>query len=1629
MKTKTSKKVLSFILAVMMLVTSIPMLGFVALADEAAATDSAVVEVQDAMDAFETKLSSAGAFTNVVAAYNAYVDCQKALDAYIYGGESNALAGKASALNTAIGNIGTFTPKTASAIPTFANSSASDMKNYAGEGFGNILYSSTAESIGSAYAGQAGFQIIMSKDITVLYDGSNDILIPVMLDAYKSNNATPDVESSTNTAYSKTRYFYAAYPSTAADGSTDDTNFNLVGYWQSGGGADANWNWNWWSGVYNGAGTNYDPAYSMATGYASGAKQQTDYRTAGSDGKGMVVNRTGGITSRRYTSVEYYHSNVLKYVGGEITGASKKATIYYWYGSSGDSANSSADDKNISGTMVNIVNYKYLTDALTANGNKMKAIAMSEFSEGGLSDYVAAMEAGANFDPASYFTSSNDFSGCVAAMNTVVDNMNNASVTNTNSADYQDLRTAMSDAVRNTYKAGNTGYTDDSWDAFAAKYQAAQAIMADTNDSGYTSTLAATAAVELLEAYNGLQTNVVKVDTTALSNAIDTFEAYNKNNFTTDSYAAAQAVVKAAKEAVWGAEDNYMVPTEAPDDSVESEALVANQTQAVLDAIKALRISADAVVAIDSGDRYSLNTAYALAATVTNTTDYSNYASLATAVNNAKAYEKTLSSKELTDLDAQLEEYKTYVNAIVVAFENLQYSFTKLPDGTVTGTAYNAITTLENHKNSNGYNYYTDFSYPGSAIIFKTTHDANTVAYGNANLTWRINIDNNIGKENNAIDSITINGTADNANINSTSPTSTPNALSDDQKATYAGCLANNGFSLTNFRVTDSINNSKTSYGTTATGAAVTERVSATDEFTKILATTEGSGNNPALGAIPLQPIVKGDASITLTSDMNVDIPATTKKTLTGSTYPTKTNYSYTGYFGITYIWNTQPTLAYAGYDYNTSKVNNESINSVVSVIDMSNLVDLVDQCNALLPESAKYTDETWAKLLTALEAAQADLNYTGMTADSILTNVKSRYTQLWAAYSALAVKEFTVTFSYKNSAGIDTSKVITVEYGDTLSMSKYTTQINSIITPDYVANNYTYTFNDWTPAVDLDAEITSDMTFVAVYDGTPNEATWDAFNTARAELLGAIQPKTYTAADLEALNIEIEALSYFYYTDEQKAATMADKQDEIDSQAAAMVELKNNLTPANIDVDAATAAGGDQDRYSSEVNPYTVVTVAGEAVTAFTYATQAELDEALNASLAVRTYTIYVNGAAVTTADYGTPMLVNSDNSFEKNVSDITSSSFSGANVAWFYSYAAPSNNYVQTARKYMTKAPSFGFIVKGDTYLTTTDENDESIDGLVVTMVANLADTSLKTYAICYTDGDGILQDAPATPSYAYYRFVGYTCDGASLSETEDGRLQVDDTCTIIANYEVDTTYSNGFAINVYLAEDPSFVLNSDDGLGTDWETADGFVVKNLYDYNEKVEFITEEGFWLAEASMDDVYALYTAEDPEDYSTYQLLCMGGDYTFYAYADLNIVACSSQFIADNFASTYKPSATVTANSTAVPVYDNAGDLAKISLVGTFALPEGYSMIESGFLFTSNTTVADITVDKVGTNGIARMKSSRYTVGNQFVINVLMPEDGTDYDYKYVAYTIVKDASGNVSTHYSNAYTGSTSDF
>lgn len=1647
MKTKISKRLLSILLAALMVITSVPLMSITALADSNA-IDEALAEVETAMASFEDLLAVDGAlYSNVSPAYEAYVACQKAVDAYTYGGETNALDGVAEALENAISEIEEFTGKTGTAIPTFPTSTESDMQGYAGSAYNNVLYApqATVQSVTSSDVGGVVHRTYYATDAVLLYDGVNDTILPVLMSAALGTSGD---------GYNKTRYIWSGYPSDSSGNDYGDWAFEQN--WASGNGNDANWNWNWWAGNWGGPGGQVSSygyaAYNNATGVVG------TYSTSVRSGALPSQSRSGNIFSG-YTYTEgsqVYMANALK-LEVAPTGTSADYTPYWYITTGGDNNNDYSITQATSA--IHVVNYKSLTDALSTNGEKMKTIDLADYSEGGLADYFAAMDAATSWDPNTYFTDGNGYDTCVSDMEALISDMNNASTTLTDSDSYATLRSAMSSAVRTVYAAGNVNddeslkYTEDSWAAFAEAYEAAQTVMADVNDNGYISEECETLATTLTEAYKALVYKALVVDTTELEALIDAFESY-ADIFTDETYANALEVIAAAKTAVWGSEDNYGVAADALALTDDNQQIVDDQVTLVQNAIYALRISPDAVLMTSYG-RYSLNTAIDLQENVKdNQSDYSNYSTFATAISNANELIYDMANDDLTDYDTQYANYIAAIEAVVEAYNSLEKSFTAIDDGTIAQqgktTTMKALTGSDKGKQS------VEFAYTRSAIIFKTNHEDSDYVYGSGDITFGCNIQS---RNTNMLDSITLNATADEINgqdgknhINSNSAVSNvkPTALTDDEKATYAGCTSYGNISLENIRYTGTTDNNETSYIlTTSDGTQVTDEDTAMAmDLTDIIGTTDGVSANPAYGGVFVKSSDGEFAYSYLTSDLTVSVSGSEEiEDLAVTDVPTSTDYKVSGTnFGAVTVHNCQNTTLFAMYNWYTSASTGETIQTTATVIDISYLVDLVSQCNELLDDAAMYTDDSWSTFTSALESAQSNLNYTLLTAAQITTQCQNRYTTLWNARNDLVVKTLDVTFSYKDADGNDTSTVLGVTYGETLSAD----DVAAIDVPDYVLDGYTYTFAGWDSEVSYDA-VVRDVTYTATYTSSLNQADWTAYNTARATLIGLLTDYTYTADSLTAVaNALAEQTSFFDYSDEAKEATMADMQTDIDTETTTLEDIVSLLVSTDIDYSAAVAAiaaikaAYDEDAYDVSVLDFayteSVDIFSGDTaditVIGYTYDSQSALDAAIEAAVeslnSLMTYTVYLNGTAVGTYEYGETATINSED---------------GSDVAWTYSYAAPSNEYTQSIEKYMGISASLEFIVKGNTYLTTTATESTDEDCYVVKFVANLGGNQTRTFAIEYvTDGEVTM---PQFPTYAYYTPSSTYTTGEAVGDT----VTITADTTFVLYYSVNT--SDTYTIDFFDTLD-SFCGIYNKGISSSSECC---TEEYIVSYNELVELESADAY---------CWTINTHYGEEGVDTYRIIAYGTSYSFYACesytiedvdADgLAIVAMTYEEYADTITSatntessdpnygglddeatdylvdslgnpillvskdglyyTEMPDLTPDVSAledTVIPIYDEDGNNSKFSMIGTFTLPDGYTLVECGFLFT-NTAGADLTIENVGTDGVARMKSSQYTCGNQFVINVKY--SGTDYSFKYKPYLIAKDSSGNLVTYY-----------
>lgn len=1683
MKKRLPKKILAAFLAAMMIVTSIPFSAITAFAANGyvdVATDAKVQAVETAMKNFQSVLAEDKSYSNVVPAYKAYVACQQGLDAYIYGGESTALDGLADNLNTAVSAMAEFTGFKANTgkyrqVKVYADDDTGfDEAAYLKDGYQNVLWLETGintdNNDGKASNEDYSALTLYYPSATLLYDGETTPATSVMAVATGEGSWTWGASD---------RYISAITLENAKDG------INISRNWR-GGSTNLDFNWSW---------------------YHNGNKYNLSNNTTTA---GNVYQIRKGGTVAVYKNYQQYFSNFMEYTGdpGNKYIDSFVPTFKGHIGSKNEFAaniNDPASPTVPGSTTINVVNYKIVKDAIKAAGNKMKSKDLSTYSMGGLYTYFAAMDDATSFDPNTYFTSSNNTSGYVKDASGKVQAINAASieVTNDTKANYQVLRDAMGALARSTYAEGNTNnehYTAESWQPFKEAYEASQAFMAKVNDDKFTNAdsvyksndEAKVFADALNKAYAGLKTSVAKADTSALVALIQQFESYNSNVFTEATYNAALTAVNKIKTDVWGSAENYGVPTYAPNDDEAGRAKVTTAVEEYNAAFAALRISPDAVVLTESGS-YSLNQAIDLEKNIKDPADYSNYATFATALNDAKLAKDNLATTPMTNYDTQYDAYVAAIDTLVKAYNALQYSFTKIPDGTVFGNGGTNEIRRMSLIDKGG--QYIEGSFTNQGYIFRTKHTPLQVKFGDFNVTFGVLTKQSDAFQllkNNALDSITINATqpkiADNTSeggeVHLTSNSnSTPNALSDEQKTNYAGCLSytqqskdgkDYTYSVSNLRYTGKNNYNDSPHVITLNdGTEVTDYSQAiATNLDTVLGTTDGGSNNPVPGAVFARSNDgKNGGESYITGDFNFSAPATEKQNLTATSYPSYTTYTLGTKFGAVTAWNCRNTLNYCGYNWFTSEMNNQVLNPAVQIVDITSLVELVDLCNTYLPNSNMYTDESWAAFTKALERAQANIDYTNINTtnllDQLMTKLKQKYTYLWKAKEGLKVKTLNVTFNYKDSTGSDATLVFPVTYGEKLSDAQIN-EINTKIVSYVDSKNYTHKLVAFEPAFNPKEAVTANVTYTAKYDeGTPNAAIWTEFNSAKDALIAKLQSSSkFTATALESVKAAIAELSYFNLTSTQQAEVKADKQNLIDSQKNTMLQLAESLTAIEINDDVAKAVNeaqaaankNDYDMYdklgdnfkvtkdvtfdviNQDLTGGTQLTVKG-----YLYSTQTELDNAIKAALEVlslKTYDIYVNNTKIGTVAYGTPISVTPTKII--STSDTTAKG-DGANYSWTYSFTAPSrdpnfgttaqdNSKYLTASKYMITAPSFGFIVKGETRLTATQVNGDKA-GYTVTFKSGV---NGKIINVLNTDASGNFE-MPTAPSVPYYTFESYSngaAAGASATVTKD--------TVITVNYTADT--NNLYTFYVY--DTPKAFIDVLDPVEV-WDTDNSLSIEKAHDsvaYNELVSVSLPGAYAIAKVVYD--------EDGTGSYLYNILAFGDSYSFYAN---ETIGDDKQYVGivglteDEYKKLQEPKNdygqllgtdgvrieaeqdTLTGNyitkdlefevyNRETPVFTD--DNSKFSLIGTFICPTGYEMVETGFLMTKGTSSLTIENASDSSKGVSRFKASKYTVGNQFVINIKTPS--TEQSFKYVAYAKYKDKSGNIVTKYGKTISATT---
>lgn len=362
---KLSKKILSIVLSVLMVVSSMP---FTAVTAFAADIDS----LKTAISNYEGMMNGT-IYKNMKDAYDAYVDANNAINKAC-NGDPSELATAKTKLENAIKKM-TETPYTA---PTFTTVAPKFPGNDIGEGYyGNVIYAGTditdingkdGDTLNSYQARSWGDQTYTlygkmhcNRDIVFVYNGNKDDLkLPVTFEVVQRRSG------GTKDAIFKTGRIYS-----------NGGDWTLYQDWFGNSGA-----WNKWP---------------------SDTKARINYEVNGWEDKRLLEVKGQGTT--------YYYGNCVKYTGDPDT------TSYYNHYNKGSELNFTVfsqgnylDDYNNTVNLspirendtqygsadIYVLNYEGLRNIVS---NAVKNVKVTEYKYGGLSSYLATVDEAAQYGP------------------------------------------------------------------------------------------------------------------------------------------------------------------------------------------------------------------------------------------------------------------------------------------------------------------------------------------------------------------------------------------------------------------------------------------------------------------------------------------------------------------------------------------------------------------------------------------------------------------------------------------------------------------------------------------------------------------------------------------------------------------------------------------------------------------------------------------------------------------------------------------------------------------------------------------------------------------------------------------------------------------------------------------------------------------------------------------------------------------------------------------------------------------------------------------------------------------------------------------------------------------------------
>lgn len=420
--------------------------------------DLGMAEIQplkSAMAEYEAKMSGGKLYTNMGTAYNAYVNAQKAIDAYLYGNvKSLNIAQYTNTLKSALASMKEWSAPTANATPRFSSSDNGTIP----ANTGCLWYESSNDPLVRSYSAEGNNTTANFYYHTGVYlysDSSPNI--PFLVGFYRTS-------SSTFASPQKPRVFYMALReqngglrirNSQYQGDVCSRDFNTVinSPYQinsSEEGTSSNivlstGDMRYMANFFN---INYDAAFGGGGYYTTAAPTQFSVGIGTSDGG---------------NSVQW-----VKYIDGVNT-------------------------KNFY-----IINYKPLLEKINTASYRVMVKNPAAYKQGGLSQLMSAYDAATAVNPSSYNYASStatSVANCATQIKNAVNKFNQvSSITKDNTA-YNTLRNALTNAektgqqngVISSSNAQATRYTNSTWNVYYSALTQGQGAMASViSASGYS---------------------------------------------------------------------------------------------------------------------------------------------------------------------------------------------------------------------------------------------------------------------------------------------------------------------------------------------------------------------------------------------------------------------------------------------------------------------------------------------------------------------------------------------------------------------------------------------------------------------------------------------------------------------------------------------------------------------------------------------------------------------------------------------------------------------------------------------------------------------------------------------------------------------------------------------------------------------------------------------------------------------------------------------------------------------------------------------------------------------------------------------------------------------------------------